>query len=53
MTYDEGLHKGALVRHMFDSFKVPALSIWDSAILSLYASGRTSGLVVESGHGLT
>ncbi|KAL3831641.1 hypothetical protein ACJMK2_023369 [Sinanodonta woodiana] len=35
---------------MFEKFKVPAIYIGNQAVLSLYATGRRSGLVVDSGH---
>ncbi|KAK3580594.1 hypothetical protein CHS0354_002694 [Potamilus streckersoni] len=35
---------------MFETFKVPAIYIGNQAVLSLYATGRRSGLVVDSGH---
>ena len=35
---------------MFETFNIPALYITDSALLSLYGAGRTTGLVLESGH---
>lgn len=38
---------------LFESFQVPALYIQTQAILSLYASGRTTGLVLDSGDGVT
>jgi actin beta/gamma 1 len=38
---------------MFDNFDVPALHLSASAILSLCASGRTTGLVIDSGDGVT
>jgi len=38
---------------MFEKFNVPAISIAIQAILSLYASGRTSGLVLDSGDGVS
>mmetsp|Transcript_60788 Transcript_60788/g.144828 ORF Transcript_60788/g.144828 Transcript_60788/m.144828 type:complete len:401 (-) Transcript_60788:129-1331(-) len=38
---------------MFEKFKVKALAIFNTAVLSLYSTGRTRGLVVESGEGLT
>jgi actin len=41
------------VQIMFETFNVPALYIADKATLSLYASGRTTGLVVSSGDGIT
>ena len=38
---------------MFENFKVPSMYISIQAILSLYASGRTTGLVLDSGDGVT
>jgi len=38
---------------MFETFKVPAFYIEMDAVLSLYASGRTTGLVVQSGNTTT
>merc|ERR1719413_69277 len=38
---------------MFETFNVPKLYISIQAVLSLYASGRTTGLVVDSGDGDT
>ncbi|MCD6491401.1 MAG: actin, cytoplasmic 2 [Candidatus Njordarchaeia archaeon] len=38
---------------MFETFGVPALYVGTQAILALYASGRVSGLVVDSGDGVT
>ncbi|KAI0002086.1 actin-related protein [Russula vinacea] len=37
----------------FDTFNVPALYISVQAVLSLYASGRTTGIVLDSGDGVT
>lgn len=42
-----------MVEIMFESFNVPAAAIEVQALLSLYASGRGVGLVVESGDGVT
>ena len=38
---------------MFETFKVPALCFFNSASLSLFASGRTRGVVLESGAGVS
>lgn len=38
---------------MFETFNVPAIYISMRAVLSLYASGRTTGIVVDSGDGVT
>jgi len=37
----------------FETFNVPGLYIQVQAILSLYASGKTTGIVLDSGAGLT
>lgn len=39
-----------LTQIMFETFSVPALYIGNSAVLSLIASGKTSGVVVDCGH---
>jgi actin-related protein len=38
---------------MFETFNVPSFYVTNTAVLSLYASGRITGLVFESGHGST
>ncbi len=38
---------------MFETFGVPAVYVATQAVMSLYASGRTTGLVVDSGDGVT
>ena len=38
---------------MFESFNVPCLYAQNQAVLSLYSGGRTSGVVVDSGYGIT
>lgn len=37
----------------FENFNVPALYVQTQAILALYASGRTTGVVLDSGDGVT
>lgn len=37
---------------MFETFNVPAMYVAIQAVLSLYASGRTTGIVVDSGDGM-
>ena len=37
----------------FDKLEVPAFYVFTQAVLALYASGRTTGLVVDSGDGVT
>ncbi|KAJ5079666.1 actin-7-related [Anaeramoeba ignava] len=38
---------------MFETFNVPAFYLANSGILSLYSSGKTTGIVLESGGGLS
>eukprot|EP00923_Selenidium_pygospionis_P051063 GHVN01088628.1.p1 GENE.GHVN01088628.1~~GHVN01088628.1.p1 ORF type:complete len:379 (+),score=26.12 GHVN01088628.1:3-1139(+) len=38
---------------VFETFSVPAFYISIQAVLSLYASGRTTGIVLDSGDGVT
>lgn len=38
---------------MFETFNMPAFYIAIQAVLSLYESGRTSGIVIDSGDGVT
>lgn len=42
-----------MVEIMFEKFKTPSVYVDSTTILSLYATGRTTGLVVESGAGVT
>jgi len=38
---------------MFETFNVPALYVSIQAVLSLYSSGRTTGIVMDSGDGVS
>ncbi|KAI3609208.1 cytoplasmic 1 [Moniliophthora roreri] len=38
---------------MFETFNAPAFFVQIQAVLSLYASGRTTGIVMDSGDGVT
>jgi actin-related protein len=38
---------------MFETFDVPAFYLSIQAVLSLYSSGRTTGLVLDAGDGVT
>mmetsp|Transcript_21891 Transcript_21891/g.54101 ORF Transcript_21891/g.54101 Transcript_21891/m.54101 type:complete len:380 (+) Transcript_21891:71-1210(+) len=42
-----------MAQTMFETFNVPAMYVNIQAVLSLYASGRTTGCVVDSGDGVT
>ncbi|XP_051895506.1 actin-like isoform X1 [Pristis pectinata] len=46
-------NRETMTEMMFESFKVPAMYVAVQAVLALYASGRTTGLVVDSGDGVT
>ncbi|KAJ1443186.1 Actin family [Sesbania bispinosa] len=45
-------NRETMTEMMFEAFNTPTLCICTSAILSLYASGRTTGIVLESGDGV-
>lgn len=38
---------------LFETFRVPSICVGNSSVLSLFAAGRTTGLVVECGAGIT
>ncbi|XP_019367204.1 PREDICTED: actin-related protein T2-like [Gavialis gangeticus] len=42
-----------LTQLMFERFRVPAFYLSVQSILSLYASARVTGMVIDSGHGVT
>lgn len=42
-----------MARIMFDTFGVEGVYIAIQAVLALYASGRTTGIVLDSGHGVS
>jgi len=42
-----------MIQIMFESFNVPSFYVSVQAVLSLYASGRTTGIVLDSGDGVT
>ena len=45
--------RGKAAELFFESFAVPAFYVELQAILALYASGRTTGVVLDSGDGVT
>ena len=42
-----------MITLMFDTFNVPAFYVGIQAVLSLYSSGRTTGLVFDAGDGVS
>merc|ERR1719356_1932436 len=42
-----------MTQMMFETFNVPAMYVSIQAVLSLYASGRTTGIVMDSGDGVS
>jgi len=46
-------NRNRMIEQFFDKLHVPALFVAEQAILALYASGRTTGVVLDSGHGVT
>ncbi|XP_005382818.1 PREDICTED: actin-like protein 7B [Chinchilla lanigera] len=38
---------------LFETFSIPAMHVTSQALLSIYSYGRTTGLVVESGHSVS
>jgi len=46
-------YKKELADRLFEEVKVASILFMNSSILSLFATGQTTGFVVESGHGFT
>ncbi|GJQ86334.1 hypothetical protein Trydic_g9029 [Trypoxylus dichotomus] len=42
-----------IIEILFEKFKVPALCIMMQSILTLYSTGRTTGVVLDAGDGIT
>ena len=47
------INREKMTEIMFEKFSVPSMYISIQAVLSLYASGRTTGVVLDSGDGVT
>ncbi|CAF1454802.1 unnamed protein product [Adineta steineri] len=47
------INREKITEIMFETFNIPAIYIAIQAILSLYSSGRTTGVVLDSGDGVT
>ena len=46
-------HKQELATLMFDTFKVKSFALMNSAVLSLFSTGLTTGLVADVGEGVS
>jgi actin-related protein len=46
-------HREKMAQVMFETFNVPAMCIANQAVLALYASGRNTGIVMDSGDGVS
>ena len=46
-------HKMKIATMMFETFKVKSLALQNTAVLSLFSTGTTTGLVAECGEGVT
>ena len=46
-------NKQMIAQIMFEKFKVESLSIMNTAVLSLFSTGKTTGIVVECGEGVS
>lgn len=46
-------NRAQLAHRMFNTFHASGLCIHNQAVLSLFATGRTTGLVLEAGDGIT
>ena len=46
-------NRAMMAQIMFETFKIPDIYIANQAVLSLYASGRSTGIMIDSGDGVT
>ena len=48
-AYESQANRGRMTQVVFETFNVPVMYVAIQAVLSLYASGRTTGIVMDSG----
>ena len=46
-------NKQEIAQIMFETFKVESLAIMNTAVLSLFSTGKTTGIVAECGEGVS
>ena len=47
------INREKMTQIMFETFNVPCLYVNVQAVLALYSSGRTTGVVLDSGEGIS
>jgi actin-related protein len=47
------VNREKMTKIMFETFKVPAMYVAIQAVLSIYSAGITTGIICDSGDGLT
>jgi actin-related protein len=47
------IQRGKMTEIIFETFNTPAMYVANQAVLSLYASGLSTGMVLDSGHGVS
>lgn len=51
--YNTKKNKQEIAELMFETFKVKSFSLMNTAVLSLFSTGKTTGLVAECGEGIS
>ena len=52
-AFNPKAHKEKLAQLFFETFNVPSIYLAMKPVLGLYSTGRTTGLVLHSGDGIT
>merc|ERR1719201_1908205 len=53
MLTEAPMNREKMTTIMFETFNVPSMYVGIQAVLSLYSSGRTTGIVLDSGDGVS